>query len=1028
MAVTFRGKSAVWRLLHVVAPRKPHLVNGIVCRVVSEKIATGNPLLPLLKVTWNPSGFQQPCDWPPGSSAIRHGDDMVKYAAVALSHLSKSGFLTVSVHLHRLLDILTSSRDGLNRCDPRILLGVLEACDSIVRASYQVLRRRSDTATVGIVNAVTVNSRKCALYICEHVGSTCKGEMLARFASVMYSLSILSADFTKHLLREINESSSFFSCDSLIGALRYVTNDAVGDQRGRMGAVYSLVDALCVAELSWRRKLEVLDCLVELDVTHMGFLDVIVSTLLECQEEAEMGIIGMDTIPSRDICHIIGALLHLGSEDVAVVTDMFVSRYVCRQRRGPKKEGIARDIQKCNMSEVLNLLRSIVATYPQLEGPAGSWATHIIQDRAPWLLARASLHDLEELFHVLSGIEPSIYAPILGSSSSAPWLYGVGRVNVTSLLISNVGHLGPKALAKAIMCYSLAVDATSRGESLQEISACIPAMCSAALAMLSRSSFITKTMAAEIELSGANDQKMIVCSVKAPPVASGNVGAIAADSHSRVLYDPSVTSNFKYLKRGDSRADGRNKAANKLYSSGDTVRNVSREGTALANQDWHNTTMEGHGNNELLEIEEDTNAPSANGKSSNSASEVLKVLREVHRSLCIYHHFGCRELVNPYGDLSLNELQTVKHFLMAHNHLVPVLSARFHALDDQYTLYGVDDGSYNHRILKAIGSTDSAYLDPRLMCTPDARTLRELEEDRGRRLRLSGAKLRNARIDVAHPPRSGIKLNWDHFDNAKDLGRAVHPREHRNAAVALRQEAERVSRLVDYRLHGRRDTVEYYEDSVSRRFRGGFACWQDSNGSTTATCTPDGISTSRLHKQVEQAVATVSPQRVRSEAACGPYHVDLNLVLEVRQLLLHGVRERLCLVARVDQLLALLVGLLERLSVLHHPLNLLVAEPAAALDRYLLLATSGLVHGADVHDAVSVHVEGDLDLRHAAGSRRDAHKFELAQHLVVRSHATLTLVDLDAHLSLVVSRSGEHLALLGGDGGVAVDESGEHAA
>ncbi|CDR93680.1 hypothetical protein, conserved [Babesia bigemina] len=878
MAGTLCSKSAVWRLLHVVAPRKPHMANGIVRRVVAEKIGGGNPLLPLLRVTWDPAGFQQAGECPPGSSAVRHDDETVKYAAVALSHLSKSGFVTVSVHLHRLLDILTNSRDALNRCDARILLGVMEACDRINRACYPVTRRLGDAATTEIVTAVKGNARKCALYICEHVGSTCKGEMLARFAPVMCRMSIVSTDFTKHLLREIREGSSFLSCDSLIGALRYVASASGGDHRGLTGAVYALLDALSVAELTWGRKLEVLDCLVQLKVTHFYFVDVVVSALLESREKDGMSTMGMDTVSSSNLCHVIGALLQLESEHVDTVTEVFVSRYVCQQRSGFEKEGIVRDIRKCSLTDLLNLLNAIVATCPHLEGAARSWAAHIIQDRVPWLLTRASLSELEELFHVLSCVDPAIYSPTLAPSSGAVWRYGAGRANLTSVVTANVGHLGARALAKAIVCYSVAAEVTSSGEAIQEIAACIPRMCSEALAMLSRSSFITKAMAAEMEAPGSEDQKMIVCSPKAPPVAAGNMDAITADSHCRFLYDPSVTSNFKYLKRGDNRVEGRSKAASKLYRTDAAARNLSREVAALPNPDWHNVSMEGHEKNALVEVEGGAYAPTAHEPYSSSASDVLKVLREVHRSLCIYHHFGCGELINPYGGVPLKGLETVKQFLMAHSYLVPVLSARFDALDYQYTLYGVDDGSYNHRILKATRSTDSAYVDPRLMCTPDTHTVREAEYGGEQRLRLPSAKLRNARIGVANPPRSAIKLNWDHFDTSKEAGRAEHPRERRNAAVALHQEAERVSRLVDYRLHGRRDTVEYYDDSVSRRFRGGFACWQDPGDTNTAahvSCTADGISTSRLHKQVEQTVAVLCPQHVRSEAACGPYHVDL---------------------------------------------------------------------------------------------------------------------------------------------------------
>ncbi len=45
-----------------------------------------------------------------------------------------------------------------------------------------------------------------------------------------------------------------------------------------------------------------------------------------------------------------------------------------------------------------------------------------------------------------------------------------------------------------------------------------------------------------------------------------------------------------------------------------------------------------------------------------------------------------------------------------------------------------------------------------------------------------------------------------------------------------------------------------------------------------------------------------------------------------------------------------------------------------------------------------------------------------------RGHITLALQDVDLNAGLVVSGGGEDLALLGGDGGVAVDELGAHAA
>ena len=53
---------------------------------------------------------------------------------------------------------------------------------------------------------------------------------------------------------------------------------------------------------------------------------------------------------------------------------------------------------------------------------------------------------------------------------------------------------------------------------------------------------------------------------------------------------------------------------------------------------------------------------------------------------------------------------------------------------------------------------------------------------------------------------------------------------------------------------------------------------------------------------------------------------------------------------------------------------------------------------------------------------------EAAEALVVSRHLALALQDVDLNGGLVVSGGGEDLALLGGDGGVALDELGAHAA
>src|SRR3546814_6141263 len=83
------------------------------------------------------------------------------------------------------------------------------------------------------------------------------------------------------------------------------------------------------------------------------------------------------------------------------------------------------------------------------------------------------------------------------------------------------------------------------------------------------------------------------------------------------------------------------------------------------------------------------------------------------------------------------------------------------------------------------------------------------------------------------------------------------------------------------------------------------------------------------------------------------------------------------MVLRLDQGAALLVLLGVELGILHHLLDLGVAETARGLDADGLLLAGRLVLGADVDDAVGVDVEGDLDLRHAARRGRNADQVEL---------------------------------------------------
>ena len=108
-----------------------------------------------------------------------------------------------------------------------------------------------------------------------------------------------------------------------------------------------------------------------------------------------------------------------------------------------------------------------------------------------------------------------------------------------------------------------------------------------------------------------------------------------------------------------------------------------------------------------------------------------------------------------------------------------------------------------------------------------------------------------------------------------------------------------------------------------------------------------------------------------------------------------------------------------------HALDLVLGETALVVgDGDLLLLAGGLLDGGDVEDAVGVDVEGDVDLGLTAGHGGDAVKVEFAEEVVVAGHGALTLEDLDEDAGLVVGVGGESLGLLGGDGGVALDEGG----
>jgi hypothetical protein len=152
---------------------------------------------------------------------------------------------------------------------------------------------------------------------------------------------------------------------------------------------------------------------------------------------------------------------------------------------------------------------------------------------------------------------------------------------------------------------------------------------------------------------------------------------------------------------------------------------------------------------------------------------------------------------------------------------------------------------------------------------------------------------------------------------------------------------------------------------------------------------------------------------------------QLLLNLGVGDGVLEGVGVGLEAVLGLDAASLSLVLLLVLLGVSEHALDLLLGETALVVGDDNLVGLAGtLLKGRDVHDSVGVKVEGDLDLRNTTGGRGDARELELAHEVVVLRAGTLTLEDLDEHTRLVVGEGGEGLRLLGGDGGVTLDEGG----
>ena len=119
---------------------------------------------------------------------------------------------------------------------------------------------------------------------------------------------------------------------------------------------------------------------------------------------------------------------------------------------------------------------------------------------------------------------------------------------------------------------------------------------------------------------------------------------------------------------------------------------------------------------------------------------------------------------------------------------------------------------------------------------------------------------------------------------------------------------------------------------------------------------------------------------------------------------------------------------LELCSFLDCSLDILVGHVGACSDGDVLLLAGAQILSGNIYDAVRIDIECDFDLRNTAHCGRDSVQSELAEGLVVSCELSLTLKDVDVNSGLVVSCCGEHLALLGGDCCISLDQRGSDAA
>jgi len=134
------------------------------------------------------------------------------------------------------------------------------------------------------------------------------------------------------------------------------------------------------------------------------------------------------------------------------------------------------------------------------------------------------------------------------------------------------------------------------------------------------------------------------------------------------------------------------------------------------------------------------------------------------------------------------------------------------------------------------------------------------------------------------------------------------------------------------------------------------------------------------------------------------------------------------LVADLSRTLEISINLLVTLSSVGHGLNLSSGSTGTTSDLDISVSTGSLILGSDSKDTIRVNREGDSNLGLVTLGLLNVRDGELAEEVVVGGLVTLTLIDRDINLSLVINLSGVHLGTSAGDGGVTRNDDGHDTA